>query len=198
MRLISPAPPPRQARRPGRRSEAPRALARLPLLLLGCSLLEMDVDRSATATIEGAGVLGVLLDSLELGDLDDLEVSIEEELADQGVEEGDLETVVLTEMSLSASPDLAFLDRVEVYVSGEGIAERLVASSTDFPEGQGTVHFDTTGADLTDIVVAGGMRFRIDAEGEAPVDDTEVGASVLVHLKATPQGACNAAADSAG
>jgi hypothetical protein len=67
--------------------------------LLGCGLLTVEVDQDADTTVPGAGVLGSLLGAIDLGGLDDFDVTIEQELADQGVDPGDLRSVTLSPSS---------------------------------------------------------------------------------------------------
>lgn len=166
----------------------------LPLLgLLGCGLLTFEVDHSARTTIEGAGVLGEVLDLLSFTGLDEMDVSVSQALADQGVEEGDLQSVRFTTLRLSAEPDLSFLENIEIYVSADGVDEVRVASQDDFPEGRSSVDLVLDDVDLVDAVVAGGMRFRVDATGSAPTEDTEITADVVLTITATAGGACRAA-----
>lgn len=167
----------------------------LPLLLLplGCGLLTFTVEQQAVTTVEGAGLLGEILEVLDLAGFDGLEVAIEQEMADQGVEPGDLREVVLAELSLSAEPDLAFLESIAIYVEADGVPEVLVAESRSFPAGQTRVSLETTGEDLTEHVVAGAMSFRVEAEGRAPEDDTDITVDLAVRIEATAKGACNAA-----
>jgi hypothetical protein len=136
-------------------------------------------------------VLDVL--ALDLGGLDDFDVAIEQELADQGVEPGDLRSVVVTRFALTGDPDLGFLSSMAVYVSADGVPEIEVARTGDVPDGATSVELAPTGADLTEAVTAGAMRFRIEAAGDAPRDDTVVTAAVAAEVEATPKGACNAA-----
>jgi hypothetical protein len=170
-----------------------RVRSLVPLALLGCGALTFTVENDSTTTIAGAGLLGELLGALEFAGLDDFDVEIEREMADQGVAEGDLERVTLTDLELAADPDLSFIESIEVWVSGEGVDEVLVASGDSFPEGEPLVALQTTGANLRDVVVAGGMRFRVAASGMAPEDDTRLDIHVEIEVEATAQGACNAA-----
>src|SRR5690349_2351297 len=77
--------------------------------LLGCDLLRIEVEQDASTVVEGSGVLGGLLQTLDLGELDDFDLTVEQELADQGVEPGDLRSVELTRFTLTGDPDLGFL-----------------------------------------------------------------------------------------
>ena len=164
-----------------------------PLLLLGCGLLRFTVEEDATTTVEGGGVVGEVLGVLDLGGLDDLDVTIEQEMADQGVEPGDLEAVTVDVLTLAADPDLHFLTSIDVYARADGFDEVLVASGREFPAGEGKVELETTGVNLADAVVAGGMTFRVDAAGDPPAEDTDIDVHVEVTVEATAQGACNRA-----
>lgn len=163
----------------------------VPLVLAACGLLTFTVEQESSTTVEGAGLLGEVLGALDFTGLNEFDVTIEQEMADQGVEPGDLESVTLTTLSLAAEPDLSFLISMDVYVGATGVDEVLVASAADFPEGQSTVELTPTGANLAAAVVAGDMKFRVEASGSAPVEDTEVDIFVEVEVTGTPQGACN-------
>lgn len=167
-------------------------LSVLPLLLLGCGLLSFTVRESAVTTVEGAGPLGAVLQVLDLAGLDGFDVAIEQEMADQGVEPGDLRSVELTELVLSAEPDLSFIDEMTITVSAPGVPEVVVAEALSFPPGQSRVALTMTGEDIAEHVTAGEMSFRVDAQGRAPEDDTDVTVDVAVRVEATAQGACNA------
>ena len=172
----------------------PAALAALiPLILLGCGLLRFEVEQEDESTIEGAGLLGEVLGALDFTGLDDFQTSIDGELADQGVEQGDLKHVQLIAFELQAEPDLAFVERLDVYVSADGVDEVRVASGEGFEPGQTEIALQLDGAELVEHVVAGGLRFRAEATGSAPVDDTALTTRVVVAVEATAQGACNQA-----
>lgn len=168
-----------------------RALALV--VLLGCGLLRFAAESSTVTTVQGAGLVGQLLATLDFTGLDDFDVTIADEMADQGVEPGDLQSVVVDEITLTAEPDLSFLESLEIYVSGPGVEEVLVASSTEFPEGQAEVSLEVTGTPITDAVVAGDISWRAEVTGSAPVDDVELEVFVSVTIEATAQGACRAA-----
>lgn len=159
--------------------------------LLGCGLLTIEVSEDADTTVDGAGVLGGLLSTLDLGGLDDFDLSIEQELADQGVDEGDLRSVRITELSLTGEPDLGFVSGMAVYVSATGIEAFEVATLGDVPAGATSATFTLDDVDLADAIAAGGLHFRVDASGEPPEDDTAVNASLTAEVTATPKGACH-------
>ena len=184
------------ASRPSACTQAPRrALIAVVPIVLGCGLLTLTVEETTVTTVPGSGLLGELLGALDFSGLDDFDVTIEQQLEDEGVEPGDLRSVVVTTLRLSAEPDLAFLEQLDVYVSAEGVPEVLVATGATFPAGTSAVDLDLTGADLTDAVIAGSMAFRVTASGSPPVDDTDITVLVAVEIDATAQGTCRAAAD---
>jgi hypothetical protein len=161
--------------------------------LLGCGLLRFEVTQEASTVVEGVGLLGGVLGALELGGLDDFDVTVEQELEDQDVEPGDLRSVRLTQLTLTGDPELGFLSGLDVYVSADGLEEVLVATIDDVPDGQTTAELRLLDANLADAVIAGGMTFRLEASGEAPEVDTTVDAFVAVEVEATAKGACRAA-----
>jgi hypothetical protein len=161
-------------------------------ILLGCGLLTFTVDEEDETTVPSGGVLGNLLGVIDLGGLDDMDVSIEQELADQGAEPGDLKSIELTRFDLHGDPDLGFLTSLDVYVRANGIPEALVASTGDVPAGQTDVSLDLEPIDLADQVIAGGLVFRIDAHGKPPAEETDIVADVSAEVSATAKGACNA------
>ena len=113
----------------------PRALlAATALLLLACSeLLAFTVEEESSATVEGLGTLGAVLGALELADFT---VSLDEQLANQGVNRGDLADARVTALVLS-SPDgeLDFIDTMRVSIEAPGVATARIAYVEDIPEG---------------------------------------------------------------
>ncbi len=166
-------------------------LATLPLLLLGCGLLTFEVESSAATSIEGAGVLGELLEALSFSGFSDFNVDVQSAMADQGVAEGDLSEVRVTSFTLTSTPgDMSFIESFAVYISAPGVDEALVASSSTFPTGETVVTLDIATLDLTPYVVSDTSAFRIVADGTAPEDDTEIVADFVISVTATAKGAC--------
>lgn len=174
-------------------------LSVLPLMLLGCGLLTFEVDSEATTHIDGAGPLGDLLGVLDFTGLDDFDIDVENAMQDQGVAEGDLNDVHLTTFTLTGSPgDLSFIDDFAVYMSAPDVEEALIASSSDFPEGHLVVSLDLPDVDLTPYIVSDTSSFRIEANGSAPADDTDIAAAFTVAITATAKGACNSLSRDSG
>ena len=100
----------------------------LPLLLLvACvsDLLTFDVDHAASTVVDGVGALGIVLDTLAITGLSDMDVAVAQELENQGVAEDDVNSIRLASFTLSTpdGEDLSFLDSFAVYVSADGLDE---------------------------------------------------------------------------
>lgn len=157
---------------------------------MGCAGIHFTVSQEGSTVVEGAGLLGELLGSLDFGGLDNFDVSVEQKLADQGVAPGDLTALNLTAIELR-SPDgrLDFIDSLQVQVGAEGLAPFLVASGADFSGAAGSLTLEEV--DLVDAIVAGGMYFQVDATGEPPAEDTTIQLMVAAEGWATAQGAAS-------
>lgn len=166
------------------------------VLLVGCNgaLFRFDVAQADTVLIERGTLLEALVDDLGFDFLDaDLEVS--QELANQGVEPGDVDGVYFRELVLTvrapSGGDLAFLDRLEFFVEGDGLPRQRVAWADTFAPGQGEVALTVEDVDLTDYVVAESMDLVTEVAGNRPDADTTVEAAYVIEIGATRQGACN-------
>ena len=173
-----------------------RYLVPAAFLLGACigELLTIRVDESASTVVEAGGIVGELLTSLSFAGFDDLSVSIDQELANQGVAPGDVESVHIVELEFSTpdGADLSFLSEVSVYVSAPGLDTVLVAFQDTFPEGVTTVALELPDEDLTAYVEAESMTLTVDASGELPEEDTTIDVALAIDVEATPQGACAA------
>lgn len=171
--------------------------ALVPLLALACTagLVVVRVDHEASTVVEGAGVLGELLTTLELGGLDDLSLSVEQELANQGIAPGDITEARLVELVLSTpdGEDLSFLTSVSFAISAPDLDTVRIAYGDEFPAGQTSVTLSLDDVDLAPYLVAESMSIGTEAEGELPEDDTTIEADIALDVTATAQGACNAA-----
>lgn len=165
----------------------------LLLLLIGCGLLRFEVDHQAATEIPGGGLVGQLLDTLSFTGLNEFDTTIEDEIADQGVEPGDVRSVRLTLFRLSSDSDLSFIDSMEVFVAAPDVDELRVASGDDFPEGVTEVDLDLDDVDLADALAAGALSFRVEVDGAAPAEDTRIDVLLSAEIEATARGACRAA-----
>lgn len=178
----------------------PIAVALAGALACQAKLFEISVSDESTSVVPGASILDELLpdDALGFDDFLDMDITESEELANQGVEDGDIRDVELVDFVLRAvdppDADLSFLSRLEVYVEAPGVPRALVASQHEFPEGVKEIAFELETLDLTPYVVSESMTFTVDATGQLPPDETTIVASYEVEVGVTGQGcakACN-------
>ena len=122
-----------------------------------------------------------------------MNITDDQELANQGVEPGDIESVTLVEFSLEAldpsDADLEFLEELELHVEAEGLDRVRVAFQDSFPAGQAKVDFVLDEVDLAPYAVSESMTLTTDVTGRRPEDDTTVRAFVLFEVVGTVQGA---------
>ena len=165
--------------------------------LLACQLTVYStvISESAETVVPKGTLLETLVDDIGFGDFLNMDLTESEELANQGVEPGDIKEVYLVDFVLAATDppraDLSFLESLEVWVEAPNLPRVLVASQYDFPEGVPEVAFDLEDVELTPYVVSESMTFETVVSGHRPPDDTTVKASFDVEVKLTGQGLCN-------
>jgi hypothetical protein len=168
----------------------------LLLLILGCGeLLTLRVSSQAETRVEGAGALGAVLgEALALTGWEGLDVALEEELVNQGVERGDITEARLERLLLS-SPDgtLDFLEAITVEVACEALPRTRVAHADAIPEGTRQVELTLDEVDLAPCLVEESLSFFTTVQGRAPEQDTTVTADVTLAVGVTAQGACSGA-----
>lgn len=179
---------------------------RLPILVglvgvLACQakLFKISVADESNSVVPGETLFTELLpDDLGFDDFLDMDITESQELANQGVEDGDIKDVALVDFLLRAvdpaDADLSFLSRLEVFVEAPGVPRARIASQTEFPEGVREVAFELEAVDLTPYVVSESMTFTVDATGQLPPEDTTIVAAYEVEVGVTGQGcakACN-------
>ena len=159
----------------------------------------VEFTEVAEASIEGTGPIGSwieLVSDLGFDSFTEMDISNSQELQNQGVAPGDIESAHVTDFVLRvvepSGGDLSFLSSLEIWVEAQGLDPILVAHNENFPEGQGEVHFTIENVDLVDYVVSDSMNITTNASGRAPVDNTTVEASVSFVVDVTAQGACKA------
>ncbi len=163
-------------------------------LIAGCKLITITIDESATTSVPAATPLEVLLGDFGFGEFVSMDLTQASELQNQNVAPGDIQDVRMESLSLEAtsgSPDLSFLNSMDVYVEAPGLPTELLASASSFPEGQALVEFDIEDLDLTDYVVSTSMTFTTEVNGSRPEQATDVQAAFVVKVGVTSQGACN-------
>lgn len=162
--------------------------------LLGCSgaLVQIQITERADTVVPGASLLEELAGDLGFDALTTMDLTANEELANQGVEPGDIQDVQLIDFRLTVlepdTQDLSFLDEMAVYVEAPGLPREQVAAQASFPEGQGEVRFVLTGLDLTPYAVSERMTLGTEVTGRRPDEDTTVRATVTLDVGVTAQG----------
>ena len=169
--------------------------------LLACQgqLVVIELSESAEATIEGQSTLGGLTDlvgALGFDGFTEMDISQSQDLVNQGVQPGDIETAYIASFTLSAidpsDADLSFLSSLEIWVEAADLDRVLVASQVDFPEGVSVVEFELEDINLVDYVVSDSMKITTDARGSVPSDTVTIKADATFEIGVTAQGACNA------
>ena len=171
----------------------------LLLFVLGCgaldSLLTVEISETSQVMVEQGTVLESLLGDLGFGEFVSMNLTESQELANQGVEPGDIESVTLTVMELEAiepdGSDLSFMESMVFYAEAPDVDKVQIASSPGFPEGEPLVAFTLEDVDLTPYVVSESMTLSTDVNAGRPEQDTLVEARFTLQVKATIQGAKN-------
>lgn len=163
------------------------------LLGLGCSsLLTIQIEDSATTTVQGASLLEDLIGDLGFEELVSMDITDNEELANQGVEPGDLVSVQLVAFDLEildGDPDLSFIDTMTVSLSAPDLAEVDLAHQDDFPEGQPVVGMDLLAVEMVDYAVSQSMTLKTDVDAQRPDQDSVIEARYVLAIEATLRGA---------
>lgn len=163
-------------------------------LLLACDLplTDIAITGQSEATIEAGTVLEDLLGDLGFSEFASMDLTHAEELRNQGVAPGDIASAALTEFLLTTTngaADLSFIETMRLSVSGPALDEVELARGDSFPEGEATVEFQVTGADITDYVVSEAMTLSTEVTAHRPEEDTVVRADWTVVVGVTTQGA---------
>lgn len=160
------------------------------------TLIRIRVEESASTVIAEGTLFEGILGDFGFGEFTALDVTASEELANQGVEPGDIQDVRLVQFDLRATDpdgaDLSFLESIEVTVSAAGLDEVVIASGSDFPPGSDFVALEIQDVDLTEYVVSESMDVSTNARGSRPDADTTVVAEFALSVGVTSQGACRA------
>lgn len=170
----------------------------LPLAaLVGCDgdLFTIRIQDEATTTVEKGTVLEELAGDFGFGDFVSMDITESAALQNQGVEPGDIQNVRLEYMQLEATApsgaDLSFFSSMEIYVEAPDLPRMLIASASDFPEGEALIDMTIEDADLTDYATSQSMTFDVDVNAQRPSEDTDVTSRFSVAVGVTGQGVRN-------
>lgn len=170
------------------------AFAALALLACGGSLFHLTVEESAEVEVPAATILEQLLVDFGFAPFVTMDLTESQELANQGVEPGDITEAELVDFVLTVTDppdgDLSFLDEMEIWVEAPDLPRVRVALQQDFPAGVAEVAFDLEDVDLAPYVVSQSMTFDTEVRGRRPERATTVRADVAVRVGVTGQGAC--------
>ncbi|MED5374688.1 MAG: hypothetical protein VX899_26960 [Myxococcota bacterium] len=166
------------------------------MLALGCAKIStIQVEETAQVTIEKGTLLEDFIGDMGFDEFVTMDLTESSELANQGVEPGDVQEVTLTSFSLTAlepeDADLSFIDSMDVTVEGPDLPLEIMATADDFPEGQASVEFELTQVDITDYVTSERMSIGTDVSAHRPEQDTLVEAAFTVSVRVTAQGVRN-------
>ena len=169
------------------------------LFLLGCNslsdLLTIEIEESSQVLVEQGTVLESLIGELGFDDFVSMDITDSQELANQGVEPGDIERVQLTLLELEAidpsDATLSFFESMTFYASAPDTDEIKIAEAPSFPETESLVTFELEEVDLTPYVVSESMTLTTELTAQRPEVDTLIEARFVLEVQATLQGAKN-------
>lgn len=159
------------------------------------NLFTIRIQDEATTTVEKGTVLEELVGDFGFGEFTAMDLTESAALQNQGVEPGDIKDVRLEYMQLEAtSPsgaDLAFFNSMDIFVEAPDLPRMLIATATDFPEGQALIEMTIEDADLTDYATSESMTFDVEVSASRPQVDTDVTSRFSVAVGVTGQGVRN-------
>ena len=171
-----------------------RIVVAATFLSLACGSLDtFTIEESAQTTVEGAGVLGSALGAVSFTGFTGLDLSANQTLQNQGVEEQDIDSVFVRSLTLTVvSPDdgdFDWLDSIEFFVEAEGLDRVAIASGSNFADGLRVIGLDVSGVDLAPYVAAPSLDITTDATGRPPVEDTTIDAQIVLDVDVNVKGA---------
>lgn len=161
-------------------------IARVSVILtaLACGNLDnINITRSASTTIEGAGPLSGLGNSLGFDGFDNIDVSDDQSFRNQGYSRSEIDSVKLRELTLditapASGVDFTFIQSIRFYASAPNQPRVLIASGGPFAANQRSVGLDVDDVELVDYATADSMTITSEVSGTAPDEDTTVRATV--------------------
>lgn len=166
--------------------------------LAGCDgrLITIPLTGSAETTVQKGTLVEALIGEFGFSDLTKLDITSSSELQNQGVEPGDLTSVVMTKFALTVTDpdgaDLAFLESLELWAEAPDVAKVLVATTPPIDDGATTVDMQLEDVDLVDHAVSQSMTLTLEASGNRPDVDTSIRADWALSVGVTAQGIGNA------
>jgi hypothetical protein len=158
------------------------------LALLCCGGLDtFVVTEKASAVIPGASLFEQLAGDFGFGDFLDMDLSQNQELKNQGVEKGQLDSVRLISLALTvvepaSGQDFGFLEELRFYVETEGLPRLLIASGGPFPAGASRVELNLADVDMEPYATAPAMKVTTEATGRRPRQQTTIEAELQLEV----------------
>lgn len=156
-----------------------RSLAAALLLAVACgSADDVDLSRTATVTVPAApaGAPSVSIPRVQA-----LDIGGGDELRDEGIDPGDVDSARLRSVSLAVTRGASlerWLDAVAIYVEADGLPRVRVASRSglrSLPEGTTRIELDIEpGVDLKPYLTASSAPLTVEASGNLPPVETVV------------------------
>ena len=165
-------------------------------LTTGCGLTTIDVEVRTSTVVRGASPLEQIIYDMDFGGFSNLDLTDSSALANQGVDEDDIHSAILTELSLevtepSSGQDLAFMESVQFTAKAGGVEQGLVARGGSFEAGESLVELETTGLELKPYLVAESMDIITDVSGRLPPQDTTIEAVAVFEVEVNLRGLRN-------
>lgn len=167
----------------------------LVLALLACNgnLVTIRVEESVSTVVPQGTLLEALVGELGFDGFLDMDITAAEELANQGVEPGDITSATFEAFDLQVTApdggDLSFLESLSLSVEAPDLDTARFAHSEDFPEGEPRVWLTLDGLDLQPYVVSQEMTITTDVTGHRPDADTTIEAHFVLAVGVTTKGA---------
>ena len=156
------------------------------------AVFSIDLDGESVADIPSGTIVEQLIGDLGFGEFSNMDITSDQELANQGVEAGDIDGVYLDRLQLDlVSPegaDFSFIDDIDFYVEGPDLPRMLVAESRPIEAGDRRVEFDIVSVDLTEYAISKSMTLSTEVSGRRPSSTTRVRASYVLDVGVTRQG----------
>jgi hypothetical protein len=144
------------------RKRLPALILLIALIGTGCGLDVVEFDVKEEVTVGGT--------SMVFPEMANFGGSLEKSLSDKDVDPGDVDSMKLLSCSIrmigggGLTNDLSFLEKLEFYVSADGMPRTLMASQPSFPDGIREADLTVTeGLELKPYLKAGNMKVTPEA-----------------------------------
>jgi hypothetical protein len=123
-----------------------------------------------------------------------MDISSNEELQNQGVERHQIDSVRLTRLTMQLvepgpNQDFTFIDSIAFFVESAGLEKKRIASGGPFPADATSVELALDDVDLGPYAAAESMSITTEAEGEAPPENRTIEATIALDVDVNVEGA---------